>query len=200
MLIHGFVGSSRVNGPGLRAVVYLQGCTLGCRNCWNPETHVFAGKERSTAEVADLIVSAHQERALEGVTFSGGEPMQQADALLALIESLRDRLPGLSLGMYSGYSEPELSSGNYSFRFELTQRIKQDIWRRLRGRLDFAVLGRFATGRPSTLSLRTSANQKLVLFSGRYSEQEFESQEVEIHIDTQGSVQVTGFPIAGIPA
>src|SRR5438132_1228034 len=100
MLIHGFVGGSRVNGPGLRAVVYFQGCTLGCRDCWNPETHVFAGKERSIAEVTNLVVSAHQESALEGVTFSGGEPMQQADALLALIESLRDRLSGLSFGMY----------------------------------------------------------------------------------------------------
>src|SRR6185295_8883463 len=86
MLIHGFVDGSRVNGPGLRAVVYFQGCTLGCRNCWNPETHAFAGKERSIAEVTGLVVSAHQERALEGVTFSGGEPMEQADALLALIE------------------------------------------------------------------------------------------------------------------
>ena len=47
MLIHSFVSGSRVNGPGLRAVVYFQGCTLGCRDCWNPETHAFAGKERS---------------------------------------------------------------------------------------------------------------------------------------------------------
>src|SRR5438552_13337893 len=123
MLIHGFVRGNRVNGPGLRAVVYFQGCTLGCRDCWNPETHVFAGKERSIAEVTDLVISAHQERALEGVTFSGGEPMQQADALLVLIESLRDRL-GLSFGMYSGYSEPELSSGQYWCRFELARRTK----------------------------------------------------------------------------
>jgi len=200
MLIRGFVSGNRVNGPGLRAVVYFQGCTLGCRNCWNPETHVFAGKERSIAEVTDLVVSAHQERVLEGVTFSGGEPMQQADALLVLIESLRDRLPGLSLGMYSGYSEPELSSGHYSCRFELTRRTKQDIWRSIGTHLDFAVLGRYAAGQPSTLSLRTSANQKLALFSERYREIEFEPQEVEIHIDTQGTVQVTGFPIAGIPA
>jgi anaerobic ribonucleoside-triphosphate reductase activating protein len=146
-----------------------------------------------------LIVSAHQERALEGVTFSGGDPMHQADALLVLIESLRDRLPGLSLGMSSGYSEPELSSRHYSCRFELTRRTKQDIWRSIGTHLDFVVLGRYAAGQPSTLSLRTSANQKLALFSERYREIEFEPQEVEIHIDTQGTVQVTGFPIAGIP-
>src|SRR5438552_3431453 len=113
MLIHGFVCGSRVNGPSLRAVVYFQGCTLGCRNCFNPDTHAFAGEERSIAEVTDLVVSAHRERALEGVTFSGGEPMQQANALLPLMESLRDRLLRLSFGMYSGYSERELSSGRY---------------------------------------------------------------------------------------
>ena len=200
MLIHGFVSGSRVNGPGLRAVIYFQGCTLGCRNCWNPETHIFAGEERSIAEVTALVISAHQARALEGITFSGGEPMQQADTLLALMESLRDRLPRLSFGMYSGYSEPELSSGCYWCRFEVMQRAKQDIWRCIRTHLDFAVLGRYAAGRPSTLALRTSTNQKLMLFSGRYRERDFEPQEVEIHIGTQGVVQVTGFPTAGIPA
>ena len=167
MLIHGFVSGSRVNGPGLRAVVYFQGCTLGCRDCWNPETHAFAGKDRSIAEAADLVVSADEECALEGVTFSGGEPMQQAEALLALIEWLRDRLPGLSFGMYSGYSEPELSGGHYWCRSELARGVKQRVWRSIRAHLDFAVLGRFAASRPSALSLRTSANQKLVLFSER---------------------------------
>jgi hypothetical protein len=123
-----------------------------------------------------------------------------AVALLALIESLRDRLPGLSFGMYSGYSEAELSSGHYWCRSELARGEKQNVWRCISAHLDFAVLGRFAAGQPSTLSLRTSANQKLALFSERYREPEFEPQQVEIHIDTQGTVQVTGFPIAGIPA
>jgi anaerobic ribonucleoside-triphosphate reductase activating protein len=125
--------------------------------------------------------------------------MQQADTLLALMESLRDRLPRLSFGMYSGYSEPELSSGRYWCRFEVTQRAKQDIWRCIRTHLDFAVLGRYAAGRPSTLALRTSTNQMLMLLSGRYRERDFEPQEVEIHIGSQGVVQVTGFPTVGIP-
>ena len=200
MLIHGLINGSRVNGPGLRAVIYFQGCTLGCPSCWNPETHSFIGREREVAEIVDSVAAAHGEHALEGVTFSGGEPMQQSAALLALIESLHDRLPGLSFGMYSGYSERELSSGRYWCRSEQTQLHKQDIWRRIRSRLDFAVLGRYVAGQPSALSLRTSMNQKLTLFSECYRETDFEPQEVEIHIDMQGSVQVTGFPIVGIPA
>jgi anaerobic ribonucleoside-triphosphate reductase activating protein len=184
----------------LRAVIYFQGCTLGCRDCWNPESHTFAGEERTSAEVANWVVSAHEERLLDGVTFSGGEPMQQADALLGLMKLLRARIPGLSFGMYSGYSEPELSSGLYWCRSNLTQRAKQEIWRSIRTHLDFGVLGRYARSHPSTLALRTSTNQKLTLFSERFKERNFEPQEVEIHIDTQGFVQVTGFPTAGVPA
>jgi anaerobic ribonucleoside-triphosphate reductase activating protein len=124
--------------------------------------------------------------------------MQQADALLALMESLRDRLPALSLGMYSGYSEPELASGDYWCRGDLTQREKEDLWQRIMGHLDFAVLGRYLAGKPSALALRTSTNQKLVLFSGRYQEGDFSPQEVEVHLDAQGTVQMTGFPTAGL--
>lgn len=198
MLIHGFVSGSRVNGPGLRAVVYFQGCKLGCDNCWNPAAHTFTGNERSVTEVTGLVLSAHEERALEGITFSGGEPMQQADDLLALIESLRAQKPRLSFGLYSGYSEEELSSGHYWCRSELMERAKQDIWQSVRGHLDFAVLGRYVAARPSMLALRTTANQKLALFSGRYREGDFEAQEVEVHVDTYGTVQVTGFPTNGM--
>ncbi len=199
MLIHSLVTGSRVNGPGLRAVVYFQGCTLGCRKCWNPETHSFTGAERSVAEMADSVNFAHKERALDGVTFSGGEPMQQADALLAVIESLCARLPGLSFGMYSGYSERELEYGLYSCRSELSQDARRQIWRTIRSHLDFAVLGRYVAERPSALPLRSSGNQKLALFSSRYREEDFGAQETEVQIDAQGAVQVTGFPTAGIP-
>ena len=199
MLIHGFVRGSRVNGPGLRAVVYFQGCILRCPSCWNPESHTFTGEERSITEVTNLVVAVHREPSLDGVTFSGGEPMQQADALLRLMESLRDRLPGVSFGMYSGYSGPELASGRYWCRSDLAQPSKQAIWRSIRSYLDFAVLGRYATLQPSTLPLRTSTNQELALFSGRYREEDFGKQEIEVHLDAQGTVQVTGFPIAGIP-
>jgi anaerobic ribonucleoside-triphosphate reductase activating protein len=199
MLLHAFVSGSRVNGPGLRAVVYFQGCSLRCRNCWNLETHAFTGKERTVAEVADLIVRAQEECPLNGVTFSGGEPMQQADDVLSLMESLRERLAGLSFGMYSGYSQRELSRGLYWCRSQLTQREKQRIWQTIKSHLDFAVLGRYVATQPSALPLRTSTNQTLELFSDRYSEEEFRPQEVEVQIDSHGTVQISGFPIAGMP-
>lgn len=199
MLIHAIVPGSRVNGPGLRIVVYFQGCTVGCRSCWNPETHAFSGEERAIEAVAAIVLSAHRERPFEGVTFSGGEPMQQSADVLALLESIQDRLPALSFGMYSGYSELELSSGRYWCRTQPPEVARQELWQRIRRRLDFAVLGRYVAERPSALPLRTSANQRLKLFSDRYREQDFEPQEIEVHIGESGLVQVTGFPVAGAP-
>jgi anaerobic ribonucleoside-triphosphate reductase activating protein len=199
MLIHAVVPGGRVNGPGLRAVVYFQGCTVGCPSCWNPETHPFAGEEQSIETVTAIVLSAHRERPFEGVTFSGGEPMQQADDLLALMRSIYDRLPTLSFGMYSGYSEHELASGRYWCRTELPQVARQELWHSIRRYLDFAVLGRYVAGRPSALPLRTSANQRLKLFSDRYRDVDFEQQEIEVHIGESGLVQVSGFPVAGTP-
>lgn len=199
MLIHGFVSRSRVNGPGLRAVVYFQGCTLGCRSCWNADTHSFTGEERSVDDVATLVLRTCDECSLEGVAFSGGEPMQQAPDLLALVELLHKSFPSLSLSMYSGYARRELDDGLYSCRVLLTTVEKQAMWRVLQRHLDFAVLGRYVASRPSVLPLRTSTNQALALFSKRYSERDFEPQGFELQINPGGLVQMTGFPVRGLP-
>jgi anaerobic ribonucleoside-triphosphate reductase activating protein len=181
--IHAIITHSRVNGPGVRSVVYFQGCDLGCAGCWNPATHAFVGAERSIDDVATQILGVV---GIEGVTFSGGEPMQQAPALFALISILKARRPDLSIGMYSGYTERELNASA--------------IWRAVCEHLDFAVLGRFVAAKPSSLPLRTSANQILRLFSGRYREEDFQPQECEVQITEDGLVQITGFPLAGSPA
>src|SRR5712691_4151892 len=103
MLIHGFVAHSRVNGPGVRSVVYFQGCNLGCASCWNPATHAFVGPPCRVQDVAEQVAVAHRTHFTEGITFSGGEPMQQALDLLGLIRRLKRARPELSIGMYSGY-------------------------------------------------------------------------------------------------
>ena len=95
MLLHAFVPASRANGPGLRAVVYFQGCSLHCEKCWNPATHKFRGVEVPVLEVVQRFEEASRFGSLEGATFSGGEPMQQAEALLELMRTIpQDRASG----------------------------------------------------------------------------------------------------------
>ena len=84
------------------STVFFQGCTLACRGCFNPETHSFAGTEVTVDAVADKVLRAHKEHGVEGVTFTGGEPMQQSPVLLELMETLRQQVPNLSFGMFSG--------------------------------------------------------------------------------------------------
>src|ERR1700682_6377381 len=129
MLIHGFVAHSRVNGPGMRAVIYVQGCNLGCTSCWNPATHAFVGPSRGVVQdVAEQVAAAHQTQFIDGVTFSGGEPMQQASDLLGLIRLLKRARPELSVGMYSGYTQHELDSGRFWTQYGIVQEARRRIW------------------------------------------------------------------------
>jgi organic radical activating enzyme len=124
MLLHGFVHASWANGPGLRAVVYFQGCPLGCEGCWNGRSHKFDGPEVSTGLVAQKIDAAIRTSFLEGVTFSGGEPMQQSPTLVELMHQIRALSLSASMGMFTGYSEAELDSGRYATRPNTSRMVK----------------------------------------------------------------------------
>ena len=200
MLLHAFVPASRANGPGLRAVVYFQGCSLQCPGCWNPSSHKFRGIEVTVSEVAQRFEEARRLEPLEGATFSGGEPMQQAEGLLELMREIRKTAPAASLGMFTGYTESELASGRFVTRLGADVEQKCELWRAVRGLLDFAVMGRYDQTQPSIAPLRTSRNQRLVLFSRRYEEGDFGPQLVEISIEESGKSVLTGFPVLGVPA
>ncbi len=198
MLIHSFVPASRANGPGLRAVVYLQGCSLNCRGCWNPDTHAFVGAEQAPEQVARKIIA--DASALDGVTFSGGEPMQQAHDLLVTLQTIHAAAPELSIGMYSGYSHKELTAGRYQTRQSSGQSERTKLWQEIQSHLDFVILGRYVESRPGDRPLRSSTNQELQIFSDRYSIADFAPLEVEVQIGSEGLVQITGFPLLGNPA
>jgi anaerobic ribonucleoside-triphosphate reductase activating protein len=200
MLLHAFVPASRANGPGLRTVVYFQGCSLQCADCWNPDTHKFRGIEVTVLEVAQRFEEASRLERLQGVTFSGGEPIQQAEALLELMKEIRKVAPAVSFGMFTGYTEHELAAGRYVTRQKATLEQKRELWPTVRGLLDFAVMGRYERTQPTMAPLRTSQNQQLVLFSSRYQEEDFGPQLVEINIRESGKSILTGFPVLGVPA
>ena len=199
MLLHAILAASRANGPGLRAVVWFQGCSLNCKNCFNESTHRFEGQHIPPSEVAQAVFQATATEPIEGVTFSGGEPMQQAADLFELIEELRKRDSGLSFGLFTGYTARELASGRYFCVSPETTAERGDLWSRIRQRLDFAVMGRYNPGRPASAPLCSSGNQRLRLLSGRYDLRDFAPLQMEITIMDGGMAQITGFPILGDP-
>jgi len=200
MLLHALIPASRANGPGIRAVVFFQGCSNGCPKCWNPSTHQFFGTEVTVDAAVQEVLRARQEHTLEGVTFSGGEPMQQADSLLRLIQCLHQQAPELSFGMFSGYAEHELAKGHYWVWGDgSSEPRRKRLWQEIRACLDFAILGRFNQAQPSSLPLRTSRNQVLRVFTNRYTLADFSEQSTEISIKEGSQVEVTGFPTLGLP-
>lgn len=90
--IHSFESFGTVDGPGIRYVIFLQGCCLQCKYCHNRDTwSIMGGKEYTVREVLDRILK-YQNYFSEnggGVTVSGGEPLLQADFLIALFQELK---------------------------------------------------------------------------------------------------------------
>jgi len=183
--IHSLMECSTVNGPGRRAVIWTQGCSLQCPGCWNPQTHnALLGFQHEVLEIVEWLLKLSSDNNIEGLTISGGEPMEQAPAVLELLHQLKAVTPALSIGLFSGYSERELYSTD---------------WLAIRNYLDFAVLGRYNPRRPGTNAMVSSTNQTLHLYTSRYLTVDFAEQSVEIQIDDTGLTQITGFPILGSP-
>ncbi|NMA92037.1 MAG: radical SAM protein [Firmicutes bacterium] len=102
--VAGLINESLVDGPGIRFVLFAQGCPLRCPGCHNPEAaDPRGGVEMSLAEILARIKGV---RGIDGVTFSGGEPFYQAEPLARLGKEIL-RL-GLNLVIYSGYTFAEL--------------------------------------------------------------------------------------------
>lgn len=88
--IHSFESFGTVDGPGVRFVVFMQGCPLRCKYCHNPDTWEFAGgKEYSALEVKEEIIKYKNYIKDGGVTISGGEPLAQIDFVIELFKMLK---------------------------------------------------------------------------------------------------------------
>ncbi|MDO5112560.1 MAG: anaerobic ribonucleoside-triphosphate reductase activating protein [Clostridia bacterium] len=98
--VNGTVAESVVDGPGIRYVIFTQGCPHHCEGCHNPQTHDFDGG--SMVDTGVFLSEIDQDPLLRGVTFSGGEPFCQAGALSALADEAHAR--GLDVMTYTGYT------------------------------------------------------------------------------------------------
>jgi anaerobic ribonucleoside-triphosphate reductase activating protein len=144
----------RVLGPGMRFVVWVQGCTLRCPGCVSPDTHRLEGGQLVQVErLASRILGSR----IDGITISGGEPMLQAAALCELVLILRKKSPDLTFLCYTGYTlECLRATGNRDQRSLL-------------GLLDCLIDGPFLETEQQNppLRWRGSQNQKVHLLTPR---------------------------------
>ena len=107
------ISHSRINGPGNRLVIWVQGCKFHCKGCFNPETHPYT--KEHLIDVVDLVKTINEDTSIEGITVSGGEPLDHPNQIQSLLTGIEKRITTI---IYSGYRyEDKLRSvgveGNY---------------------------------------------------------------------------------------
>lgn len=144
--LYGTVNDSIVDGPGLRYVVFIQGCPHHCKGCHNPNSHDFLGGY--LADMKDLLLEIDKNSLLDGITISGGEPFIQAKNLISFIKEIKKR--HLHIMIYSGYTFEEIMS------------LGKDE-RELLSLCDTLVDGRFIQSQRSlSLRYKGSLNQRII--------------------------------------
>jgi anaerobic ribonucleoside-triphosphate reductase activating protein len=177
---------TRVEGPGARYALWVQGCSIRCPGCCNP--HLFDAAGGTVVTIDVLLAEIRAARpAIEGVTFLGGEPFEQA-AALARVAAGAQAL-GLSVMVFSGYALEELRARAESGVASLLQAT------------DVLVDGRYEATRPERGRLWAgSENQRFHYLTDRYS-REIELpppgaplREVEVRIEADGRIAANGWP------
>jgi anaerobic ribonucleoside-triphosphate reductase activating protein len=170
---------STVAGPGERAVVWVAGCLRRCPGCMKPEWFGFdAGEPVGVGELAERILSIPR---LDGVTFSGGEPFEQASALARVCRIVRRA--GLNVLVYTGYRLDALRADETRFGVLLAD-------------IDFLIDGEYRHDLPGPFRWRGSENQAIYDLRRHVridSVDESTSREIQLTLESDG-VRVTGFP------
>ncbi|MCI9049088.1 MAG: anaerobic ribonucleoside-triphosphate reductase activating protein [Coprobacillus sp.] len=144
--LYGTVNDSIVDGPGLRYVVFTQGCPHHCKGCHNPNSHDLLGGY--LVDMKDLLLEIDKNSLLDGITISGGEPFIQAKNLISFIKEIKKR--HLHIMIYSGYTFEEIMS------------LGKDE-RELLSLCDTLVDGRFIQSQRSlSLRYKGSLNQRII--------------------------------------
>lgn len=141
---------SIVDGPGLRAVVWTQGCQHNCRGCHNPKTHsLVGGFEVDTKDIIEEIKSLKLHK---GITLSGGEPFLQPEALEEIARESKNI--GLDVWAYTGFTFEELLKNNNPFYLKNLSLLNN---------IDVLVDGKFIENkRDINLKFRGSSNQRII--------------------------------------
>ena len=134
-----------VDGPGFRTAIYCSGCYHKCAGCHNPQSwDIDAGREMSIAEIMEKIKADP----FANVTFTGGDPIYQAEGFALLAETIKKET-AKDIWCYTGFLYEQLLNGKY------TEKLLQNI--------DVLVDGPYIEEQKDPdLLFRGSANQRLI--------------------------------------
>lgn len=147
--LSGIAYESLVNGPGMRRVFFAQGCKHNCKGCFNPMTHDFNSGE--IRDMDELLQEVRENPMLKGVTFSGGDPWEQAEKFAYMAKEIKNM--GLNVWSYTGYT----------FEYIREHMEEKKGWKDLLESIDVLVDGPFQEDKKQDgLRFRGSYNQRII--------------------------------------
>lgn len=168
--------NSFIYGPGCRFVIWVQGCSIHCKGCWNSQMWSFEKNvEYSVSELLSLI----EAEKVEGITILGGEPLDQFEDVYTLCAECQKR--GLSTMVFTGYELSEIDNSEKS---------------KIKSVADILIVGRYDE-RQRTIDNQWigSTNQQIMFVSNRYSDYKIDNGNyIEVNIEDDGKYTFLGFP------
>ena len=157
MHIGEIITSDCANGLGIRLSVFVSGCTIHCKGCFQPQTWDFEYGQTYTDLIEDYIIRELNKPQYKGITLLGGEvfePSNQA-GVIGLIRKVRKECPGRDIWIYTGYVyDRDLVPGGRRYT-DVTDEILDSI--------DVLVDGPFVEAQKNlSLRFRGSANQRIL--------------------------------------
>ncbi|MCI7796595.1 MAG: anaerobic ribonucleoside-triphosphate reductase activating protein [Lachnospiraceae bacterium] len=147
MRYHNITKDDMLNGDGLRTVLWVAGCSHGCKNCQNPITWDICGGIPFDEAAKEELFAELEKDYISGITFSGGDPLhvKNRDEVGALIREIHKKFPDKTIWVYTGYLWDEVRDLPY---------MKY---------VDVLVDGKFVEAlKDTTLHWKGSSNQKVI--------------------------------------
>lgn len=104
MRYHNITKDDMLNGDGLRVVLWVAGCSHGCKGCHNPVTWDPQGGLEFDGEARKEIYDELEKDYVSGITFSGGDPLHEAniEGVMALAKDIKEKYPDKTIWLYTG--------------------------------------------------------------------------------------------------
>lgn len=177
--VYKIIENTSVEGPGLRFCIWTQGCKKHCKGCWAKDTWEFGTGKKY--EIEELFTLIKNQKNIEGVTFLGGEPFEQAEELSKLAKKIKKEK--LTIVCFTGYTYEELKSKNDRFTDEFLSNI------------DLLIDGgfeedKFDLSRPWV----GSSNQRYIFLTDAYSQAQINEykNKIEVRIKKSGRLEING--------
>ena len=153
MKIRAITTSDVANGPGFRVVVWVAGCKHNCPGCHNPELQDYDTGYELTTEIKHKIYTELSRPEIQGITFSGGDPLYQTPQVLNelsnLLIEIKHKFPDKDIWLYTGFKFEDVINDTYKWR--------------IIDKVDVLVDGPYEEDKRNVmLAFRGSANQRII--------------------------------------